>query len=112
MVFLRAYLVERKGAHAVCSQLRCVDHRHLNHPVGFRPSARPILVALHLQSHQFVLVERQLKVFSRHDFVARRAVTLDFSSRRVIITMVQVLCSHTILQKSLSVSGRGPCVAI
>ncbi|TNN77485.1 hypothetical protein EYF80_012299 [Liparis tanakae] len=31
---------------------------------------------------------------------------------RVIMTMVQVLCSHTILQKSLSVSGSGPCVAM
>lgn len=38
--------------------------------------------------------------------------TLDFSSSLVIMTIVAVLCSHTILQKSLRVSGRGPCVAM
>lgn len=38
--------------------------------------------------------------------------TRDFSSSLVIMTIVAVLCSHTILQKSLRVSGSGPCVAM
>lgn len=42
----------------------------------------------------------------------KRALTRDFSSSLVIMTIVLDLCSHTILQKSLSVSGSGPCVAM
>ena len=40
----------------------------------------------------------------RHAFV--------FSCRLVNMTMVVTLLSHTILQKSPKVSGRGPCVAM
>ena len=39
-------------------------------------------------------------------------LTRDFSSSRVIITMVAERCSHTIRQKSPKVSGSGPCVAM
>lgn len=38
--------------------------------------------------------------------------TRDFSSSRVIMTMVAERCSHTIRQKSPKVSGSGPCVAM
>lgn len=34
---------------------------------------------------------------------------LALSSKRVIITMLDVFCSHTIRQKSLNVSCKGPC---
>lgn len=44
----------------------------------------------------------------------RRApgLTRDFSSSRVIMTMVAERCSHAMRQKSPKVSGSGPCVAM
>lgn len=47
-----------------------------------------------------------------HHMLQITVFTRDFSSSRVIMTIVLDLCSHTILQKSLSVSGSGPCVAM
>lgn len=40
------------------------------------------------------------------------SLTRDFSSSLVIMTTVAALCSHTILQKSPKVSGKGPWVAM
>lgn len=60
-----------------------------------------------LSNSEDVKVSKAESHFFRHEWLTR-----DFSSRRVIITIVQVFCSHTILQKSARVSGRGPCVAM
>lgn len=43
------YLAQRKGADGVGRQLDCVQQGHLDHPVGFRTPARPVLVTLYLQ---------------------------------------------------------------
>lgn len=43
------YLVQRKGADGVGRQLDCIQQGHLDHPIGFRTPARPVLVTLHLQ---------------------------------------------------------------
>lgn len=43
------YLVQGKGPDGVGRQLDCVQQRDLDHPVGFRTPARPVLVTLHLQ---------------------------------------------------------------
>lgn len=45
-----SYLIEGKRPHAVRSQLQCVQHGHLNHPVRLRASTGPILVTFHLQT--------------------------------------------------------------
>ena len=57
----------------------------------------PVLVALDLEE--------------RDSFILRLMVcslTLPFSSVLVSMTMVAVPCSHTILQKSVTVAGTGP----
>lgn len=43
------YLVQCKGADGVGRQLDCVQQGHLDHPVGFRTPAWPVLVTLYLQ---------------------------------------------------------------
>lgn len=43
------YLVQGKGPDGVGRQLDCVQQRDLDHPIGFRTPARPVLVTLHLQ---------------------------------------------------------------
>jgi len=42
------YLVQCEGADGVGRQLDCVQQGHLDHPVGFRTPARPVLVTLYL----------------------------------------------------------------
>ena len=40
------------------------------------------------------------------------AVTISLSTNSVVIIITVVLCSHIILQKSVTVNARGPCVAM
>lgn len=46
------YLVECKGADGVGCQLDCVQQGHLDHPIGFRTPARPVLVTLYLRAEE------------------------------------------------------------
>ena len=65
-------------------------------------TAGPVHVAFHLVSEE-QMVHSSLRETLSH--------TLTFPSPSlglVSMTMVELLCSHTILQKSLSVSGSGP----
>lgn len=43
------YLAQREGADGVGRQLHCIQQGHLDHPIGFRTPARPVLVTLYLQ---------------------------------------------------------------
>lgn len=46
------YLVQCKGADGVGCQLNCVQQGHLDHPIGFRTPAWPVLVTLHLRGEE------------------------------------------------------------
>ena len=73
----------------------CICERYTHDSVSFRPSAGPVLVTL----HPGPLLQPELSQYTLH---STRSLYL------VSITMVELLCSQTILQKSARVSGSGP----
>lgn len=52
------------------------------------------------------------QMFLKHKRLIIHTFGLSFSTNFESMTMVELFCSHTILQKSPQVSGRGPCVAM
>lgn len=105
-----AYLVQGEGPHTERGQLDGVQQRDLDEAVGLRAPIGPVLIAFYLYQAGNGGERGPGPAGAR----GRRGpgLTRDFSSSRVIMTMVAERCSHTMRQKSPKVSGSGPCVAM